>query len=144
MMMTGTFCRRGVARMACSTSKPSTFGILMSTRASTGCSRSSSVSASPPSLAMIRSGFRPRSSKANVDVYCNMLREFVKDSQFIVITHKKRTMQRVDAIYGITQNEPGVSTKISVKCEEIHKLGDTENAEGELAPTVRGAGPFAG
>ena len=81
--------------------------------------------------------------EANVDVYCNMLREFVKDSQFIVITHKKRTMQRVDAIYGITQNEPGVSTKISVKFEEIHKLGDTEGGEGELAPTVRGAGPYA-
>ncbi len=82
--------------------------------------------------------------ESNVDVYCNMLREFVKDSQFIVITHKKRTMQRVDAIYGITQNEPGVSTKISVKFEELHKLGDTEGAEGELAPTVHGSGPFAG
>jgi chromosome segregation protein len=81
--------------------------------------------------------------EANVDVYCNMLREFVKDSQFIVITHKKRTMQRVDAIYGITQNEPGVSTKISVKFEDVGKLGDTENT-GELVPTVRGAGPFAG
>jgi chromosome segregation protein len=82
--------------------------------------------------------------ESNVDVYCNMLREFVKDSQFIVITHKKRTMQRVDAIYGITQNEPGVSTKISVKFEELHKLGDLEGAEGELAPTVHGSGPFAG
>jgi chromosome segregation protein len=81
--------------------------------------------------------------EANVDVYCNMLREFVKDSQFIVITHKKRTMQRVDAIYGITQNEPGVSTKISVKFEDVGKLGDTENT-GELLPTVRGAGPYAG
>ncbi len=81
--------------------------------------------------------------EANVDVYCNMLREFVKDSQFIVITHKKRTMQRVDAIYGITQNEPGVSTKISVKFEDISKIGDTEGAEGELMPTVHGAGPFS-
>ena len=84
--------------------------------------------------------------ESNVDVYCNMLREFVKDSQFIVITHKKRTMQRVDAIYGITQNEPGVSTKISVKFEEIGKLGDTENPGGlgELQPTVQGSGPYAG
>ena len=72
-----------------------------------------------------------------------MLREFVKDSQFIVITHKKRTMQRVDAIYGITQNEPGVSTKISVKFEDIGKLGDTEGVEGELSATVQGAGPYS-
>ncbi len=83
--------------------------------------------------------------EANVDLYCNMVRDFTrgkevegfKGSQFIVITHKKRTMQRADAIYGITQNEPGVSTKISVK------LGDLEDT-GELAPTVRGSGPFAG
>ncbi len=87
--------------------------------------------------------------EANVDVYNSMLREFVrgagvdtsngvKGSQFIVITHKKRTMQRADAIYGITQNEPGVSTKISVKFEEVDEVG------GELTPTVRGAGPYSG
>jgi chromosome segregation protein len=77
-----------------------------------------------------------------------MLREFVRGaagsglgSQFIVVTHKKRTMQRADAIYGVTQNEPGVSTKISVKFEEVGKLGDSER---ELAPTVPGAGPYAG
>ncbi|MEK7412824.1 MAG: hypothetical protein AAB263_05865, partial [Planctomycetota bacterium] len=81
--------------------------------------------------------------EANVDVWCNMVREFTQGgtqgdgSQFIVITHKKRTMQRADAIYGITQNEPGVSTKISVKLGE---LPDT----GELVQTVRGAGPYSG
>ncbi|MBA3708789.1 MAG: chromosome segregation protein SMC, partial [Planctomycetes bacterium] len=87
--------------------------------------------------------------EANVDVYNSMLREFVrapggdtnkngvKGSQFIVITHKKRTMQRADAIYGITQNEPGVSTKISVKFEQVEEVG------GELTPTVRGAGPYS-
>nr|MBA3937980.1 hypothetical protein [Planctomycetota bacterium] len=95
--------------------------------------------------------------EANVDVYCSMIREFVRGgadaapaadgspagSQFIVVTHKKRTMQRADAIYGITQNEPGVSTKISVKFEEVGSLGDTEHP-GELQPTVRGAGPYSG
>ena len=52
-------------------------------------------------------------------------------------------MQRADAIYGITQNEPGVSTKISVKFEDI-EAGLAVNAAGELLPTVRGSGPFAG
>jgi chromosome segregation protein len=90
--------------------------------------------------------------ESNVDIYCNMVREFTKGvdgksaSQFIVITHKKRTMQRADAIYGITQNEPGVSTKISVKFEDVHQFGDTEKQpEGqELAATTRGSGPFSG
>ena len=88
--------------------------------------------------------------EANVDVYNNMIREFTKSkedgsrgSQFIVITHKKRTMQKADAVYGITQNEPGVSTKISVKFEDI-EAGLAVNAAGELLPTVRGSGPFAG
>ena len=86
--------------------------------------------------------------EANVDVYCSMLREFVRGaqsgsgrgSQFIVVTHKKRTMQRADAIYGVTQNEPGVSTKISVKFEDVQRLTDSDQ---ELAPTVRGEGPYA-
>ncbi len=86
--------------------------------------------------------------EANVDVYNSMIREFVRGaagtdgprggSQFIVITHKKRTMQRADAIYGITQNEPGVSTKISVKIDDVEHLSN------EMAPTVRGAGPYSG
>ena len=91
---------------------------------------------------------------ANVDVYNAMIREFTKQkddggrgSQFIVITHKKRTMQKADAVYGITQNEPGVSTKISVKFEDIEAglaaLTEAGGA-GELQPTVRGSGPFAG
>ena len=81
--------------------------------------------------------------EANVDVYNSMLREFTQaeagraGSQFIVITHKKRTMQRADAIYGVTQNERGVSTKISVKFEDV------DHVESQLAPTARGAGPFA-
>ena len=87
--------------------------------------------------------------EANVDVYNGMIREFTRaadgtrGSQFIVITHKKRTMQRADAIYGITQNEPGVSTKISVRFEDVEK-GLLAGSGGELAATVRGSGPFAG
>ena len=77
---------------------------------------------------------------SNTDVYCNMLREFVKDSQFIVITHNKNTMKHADAIYGITQNEPGVSTKVSVKFEQV------EADELNLTPVgeAKGKGPYAG
>ena len=90
--------------------------------------------------------------EANVDVYCNMVRDFTrgkevegfKGSQFIVITHKKRTMQRADAIYGITQNEPGVSTKISVKFGDLADGTALPGSAPELAATTRGSGPFAG
>jgi chromosome segregation protein len=85
--------------------------------------------------------------EANVDRYNSMVHEFTQGidgrpgSQFIVVTHRKRTMMRADAIYGITQNEQGVSTKISVRFEEVEKkLG----VDGELLPTVKGAGPFTG
>ena len=46
---------------------------------------------------------------SNTDVYCRMIEDFCEHSQFIVVTHNKRTMQFADAIYGITQSEPGVS-----------------------------------
>ncbi|TVR41618.1 MAG: chromosome segregation protein SMC [Planctomycetota bacterium] len=77
---------------------------------------------------------------SNTDVYCRMIEDFCSESQFIVITHNKRTMQFADAIYGITQSEPGVSKKISVKLENIeHQAADLLS----MGP-ARGSGPFAG
>jgi chromosome segregation protein len=47
-----------------------------------------------------------------------LLREFQKDSQFIVITHAKRTMSIANVLFGITMQIRGVSKKISVKFGE--------------------------
>ena len=44
-----------------------------------------------------------------------LLKEFAKDSQFIIITHSKRTMSITDVIYGVTMQTRGVSKKISVQ-----------------------------
>lgn len=55
---------------------------------------------------------------ANVGRFCDMLREFQKTTQFIVITHNKMTMSLADSIYGVTMQEPGVSKVVSVKFEE--------------------------
>ena len=44
-----------------------------------------------------------------------LLEEFKSDTQFIVITHNPRTMQLADAVYGVTMQEPGVSTIVGVR-----------------------------
>jgi len=52
---------------------------------------------------------------ANVMRLCRLLRELAERSQFIVITHNKRTMEVADVLYGITMETPGVSKIVSVR-----------------------------
>jgi len=58
---------------------------------------------------------------ANVGRFTRLLDEFKGDTQFLVITHNPRTMQAADAVYGVTMQEPGVSTIVGVR------LGETEH-----------------
>ncbi len=53
--------------------------------------------------------------EANVGRYNEMVREMCRSSQFIVITHNKRTMEGADSLYGVTMEEPGISKIVSVK-----------------------------
>jgi chromosome segregation protein len=46
-----------------------------------------------------------------------VLRDFLSSTQFIVVTHSKKTMAAADTLYGITQEESGVSKRISVRFE---------------------------
>jgi chromosome segregation protein len=52
---------------------------------------------------------------ANVDRFVTILRQFAPNSQFIVITHNKKTMEIADTLYGITMEEPGISKVVSVR-----------------------------
>ena len=52
---------------------------------------------------------------SNVMRFVRLLEEFKSDTQFIVITHNPRTMQLADAVYGVTMQEPGVSTIVGVR-----------------------------
>lgn len=56
--------------------------------------------------------------EANTDRFNRVLQEFLSQSQFVVITHSKRTMAGADVLYGVTMEEPGVSKRVSVRFEE--------------------------
>ncbi len=60
---------------------------------------------------------------SNVGRFVGLLREFLEGSQFIIITHSKHTMSVADVLYGITMQEPGVSTQVGVRL----------NSDGEVA-----------
>lgn len=56
---------------------------------------------------------------ANIDKFNNIIRSFSKDSQFVIVTHNKRTMTSTDVIYGITMVEKGVSKVVPVDLREL-------------------------
>lgn len=57
---------------------------------------------------------------ANVGKFTNMIRKFSEDSQFIIVTHNKMTMNAVDVIYGVTMQEPGVSKLVPVDFRSLN------------------------
>ena len=57
---------------------------------------------------------------ANVGKFTNMIRKFSEDSQFIIVTHNKMTMNAVDVIYGVTMQEPGVSKLVPVDFRNLN------------------------
>jgi chromosome segregation protein len=68
--------------------------------------------------------------EANVTRYNEAIRAMTANSQFVVITHIKKTMQSVDVLYGVTMGEPGVSRLVSVK------VNDEAKSRSERAPST--------
>ena len=56
---------------------------------------------------------------ANIDKFNKIIREFSKDSQFIIVTHNKRTMSTTDVMYGVTMQESGVSKLVPVDLRNL-------------------------
>ncbi|HJR52832.1 MAG TPA: hypothetical protein VJ982_03860, partial [Gemmatimonadota bacterium] len=81
---------------------------------------------------------------ANVSRFLKMIRHFSEETQFVVITHNKRTMAAADYLYGITMEEPGVSTLVSVSLEsessERRETPDSGSGQAEREPAEALAG----
>jgi chromosome segregation protein len=76
--------------------------------------------------------------ESNIGRFTDLLRKFVKDSQFIIITHNKRTVAAANAIYGVTMEERGVSKTVSMRFN--HERGEAEaHHPATVADSVRSA-----
>jgi len=67
--------------------------------------------------------------EANIDRFVEVLKQFMQTTQFIVITHSKRTMTCSDTLYGVTMQESGVSKRVSVRFEDVSE-------DGHIAPSA--------
>jgi len=61
--------------------------------------------------------------EANNQRFNLIVQEFLEQSQFIIITHSKRTMQIADVLYGVTMQEQGVSKRVAVKFDQVDSQG---------------------
>ena len=66
--------------------------------------------------------------EANIDRFVEVLKQFMSTTQFVVITHSKRTMACADTLYGVTMQESGVSKRVSVRFEDVTADGNIRQA----------------
>jgi chromosome segregation protein len=66
--------------------------------------------------------------EANIGRFIGVLREFLSFTQFVVVTHSKKTMSGADTLYGITMEESGVSKRVSVRFEDVSEDGQIRPA----------------
>jgi chromosome segregation protein len=79
--------------------------------------------------------------EANVLRFVNLLRSMASETQFIVVTHNRRTMEAADMLYGITMEEPGISRTVSIvmgSADERREVAQT--LPGEMAARHSGDG----
>ena len=75
--------------------------------------------------------------ESNINRFIRVLQRFIQSSQFIIITHNKRTIGMADALYGVTMQERGVSKIVSVK---FHKSDEavSDHVAKPLVPPASG------
>ena len=75
------------------------------------------ISVSPPPFLVLDEVDAPLDER-NARRFAEMLKEFSKHTQFIVVTHNRATMESADVLYGVTLDEDGTSKVVSLKFEE--------------------------
>ncbi|HWF18774.1 MAG TPA: chromosome segregation protein SMC [Verrucomicrobiae bacterium] len=75
--------------------------------------------------------------ESNINRFIRVLQRFLAHSQFIIITHNKRTIGMADVLYGVTMEEHGISKIVSVK---FHKADESDQGATPLVPPATGAG----
>jgi condensin subunit Smc len=71
--------------------------------------------------------------EANIDRFTKVLRDFLTITQFLIVTHSKRTVTCADTLYGVTMQESGVSKRVSVRLEDLSDQGEIRSPVSEKA-----------
>jgi chromosome segregation protein len=74
--------------------------------------------------------------EANNQRFNQIVQEFLDQSQFIIITHSKRTMQIADVLYGVTMQEQGVSKRVAVKFDQVGADGRIDQSAVQQSETA--------
>jgi len=82
--------------------------------------------------------------EANVQRFANLLAEFARQIQFIVVTHNRATMDKSDAMYGVSMDAAGVSHIFSVRPRSIAESAPAETVSAVGASTPRPTAPQRG
>ena len=82
--------------------------------------------------------------ESNINRFLKVLSRFLVHSQFVVITHNKRTIAMADVLYGVTMQEQGVSRIVSVKFAKAEGAPERATESASIAESVRGGSPLAG
>ena len=62
--------------------------------------------------------------EANIERFVRVLRDFMTSTQFLVVTHSKRTMACADALYGVTMQDSGISKRVAVRFDDVSEGGN--------------------
>jgi chromosome segregation protein len=68
--------------------------------------------------------------EGNINRFIGILERFVEQSQFIIITHNKRTIAKADVLYGVTMEERGVSKLVGMKLTAPQQVSAETSANG--------------
>jgi chromosome segregation protein len=77
--------------------------------------------------------------EANIERFITVLQDFLQWTQFIVVTHSKKTMTCANTLYGVTMQESGISKRVSVRFEDVSETGEILRTRDEEEDQPEGA-----